>query len=182
MKDVSVIIPTYNRRAELPRALSYFNDEFYVKNEVLIIDDYSTDDTEKFIKDNYPSVRYIRQPENKGAASARNTGIEEARGRYIAFLDSDDEWLRDKIFMQAGLLEGSAADVGACFTSYYLARGNAKEKETLIRFQNRNDWFEYFLNGCLISPGTTLMVKREVFNDVGLYDKSLRRLEVWDLL
>lgn len=98
---VSVIIPTFNRRRTLRRAiLSVLNQE-YTDLEVLVMDDGSTDDTPELmatIKD--PRVKYVRLKENRGASRARNAGLRLARGEFIAFQDSDDEWLSGKLEQQ----------------------------------------------------------------------------------
>ena len=98
---VSVIIPTYNRAHLIGRAIRSVLDQTYQDWELIVVDDASTDDIPGIVKGFTDGrVKYIRHDENKGAAAARNTGIQAARGAYIAFLDSDDEWLPEKLERQ----------------------------------------------------------------------------------
>ena len=108
MPKVSVIIPTYNRAEYLPDAIDSVLAQTFRDFEVIIIDDGSTDNTreiiEKYIK-RYPQIIRPFYQMNSGASVARNKGIEEARGEYIAFLDSDDVWLSKKLERQVSVLE-----------------------------------------------------------------------------
>jgi len=93
---VSIIIPTYNRAALLPRAIQSIQKQDVLEIEIIVIDDGSTDETQSLLhKMNEPRLRCIRFPENKGIGAARFTGVEAARGALIAFLDSDDEWTEE---------------------------------------------------------------------------------------
>ena len=107
---VSVVIPTFNRAELLPRALtSVFAQSWLGGNsqlEVLLIDDGSDDGTGDMIRKQFPQVNYIFQ-QNSGVSAARNTGIKAAGGEWIAFLDSDDEWLANKLDQQFSLLDQS---------------------------------------------------------------------------
>ncbi len=101
---VSVIIPTYNRSRIVTRAIDSVLSQSYENFEVIVIDDGSTDDTKEVLKNKYgDSIRYIYQP-NKGPSAARNTGINASRFELIAFLDSDDEWLREKLELQVPVM------------------------------------------------------------------------------
>jgi len=105
---ISVIIPTYNRRDKVTYAVKSVLDQTYSNIEVIIIDDASTDNTEaeiKKIKDD--RIRYIYLEKNHGAAGARNVGIKEANGTYIAFQDSDDIWEKEKLQMQIDKMAGT---------------------------------------------------------------------------
>ncbi|SVB83840.1 uncharacterized protein METZ01_LOCUS236694, partial [marine metagenome] len=97
--DISVIIPTYNRRNTLPRAVESVLNQIYKPIEIIVVDDGSTDGAKEMCSEMYPLVRYIYQA-NSGVSSARNTGIKSASGDWIALLDSDDEWLPDKLEIQ----------------------------------------------------------------------------------
>lgn len=183
MVDISVIIPTYNRKEQLKKALSYFDNKFYENNELIVVDDFSIDGTEELILSHYKDVRYFKHSKNRGAAAARNTGIKNAKGNLIAFLDSDDEWLMNKLALQKQFLLTFPETVGACSTAYYLNRTSSIRGATKIDFKGEIiDWFDYFLKGCFISPGSTLMIHKFVFEDIGLFDESLKRLEDWDWL
>ena len=95
---VSAIIPTYNRANIVIRAIQSVLNQTYQNFELLVIDDGSQDNTEEIVTGIHDNrIKYIRHEKNKGVAAARNTGIEAAKGEFIAFLDSDDEWLPNKL-------------------------------------------------------------------------------------
>lgn len=98
---VSVIVPTYNRAAIVPRALQSIINQTYQNLEVIVVDDASSDNTQEVITGFHdPRIRYLRHDRNRGGSVARNTGIHAAHGEYLAFLDSDDEWLSEKLAIQ----------------------------------------------------------------------------------
>ncbi|NOQ77328.1 MAG: glycosyltransferase, partial [Methylococcaceae bacterium] len=96
MVSVSIIIPTFNRSALLERALESVNKQTVSDYEIIVVDDGSTDNTAEMIQTKFPEVQYVLQP-NRGVSSARNKGLKLAKGQWLAFLDSDDEWLPDKL-------------------------------------------------------------------------------------
>ena len=107
---ISVIIPTYNRADLLPRAVRSACGQTYRNLEILIVDDASADNTEevaRVLEKEDARVRYVKRKENGGANAARNTGTQESKGEYIALLDSDDEWLPEKIEKQIEVFEKS---------------------------------------------------------------------------
>ena len=101
---VSVVIPTYNRAGTVGRAIASALAQTDQDREIIVVDDGSTDATAAVVARLGDAVRYVRQ-ENRGVAAARNRGIREARGAYVAFLDSDDEWLPEKLDRQVTVLE-----------------------------------------------------------------------------
>ncbi|MGX0978381.1 glycosyltransferase involved in cell wall biosynthesis [Roseovarius sp. MBR-51] len=110
---VSVLLPTYNRAHSLPEAMSSVLDQSFGDLELIIVDDASTENIEAIVSDfGDPRIRYFRLERNSGAAAARNVGLAEARGRYIAFQDSDDIWLPGKLARQVELLESQPPNVG----------------------------------------------------------------------
>ncbi len=103
---VSVIIPTYNRADLIGHTLDSAINQSYRNLEIIVIDDGSVDNTEEVVKAIGDSrIRYIRHQTNCGGSTARNTGIEAARGEYIAFLDSDDIWVPNKIQLQLASIQ-----------------------------------------------------------------------------
>ena len=120
MPTVSIIIPTYNREQLLGRAIKSVLAQTYQDFELIIVDDGSTDNTERLVKSfNSEKTRYIRHRKNKGPAAARNTGIRSAKGDYIAFQDSDDEWMPEKLEKQMRAFTTAPPEVGVVYTSYY---------------------------------------------------------------
>ena len=102
---VSVVIPTYNRAGLLPRAIRSVRDQTRAPDEVVVVDDGSTDSTCGIIEEEFPGVRLLSQ-EHRGVSAARNLGIMTTSGAWVAFLDSDDEWLPQKLERQLAALEG----------------------------------------------------------------------------
>ncbi|MDG5818691.1 glycosyltransferase family 2 protein [Natronococcus sp. A-GB7] len=120
---VSVVIPTYNRKDLLPTAIESALAQTYDNLEIIVVDDCSTDGTQELLKERYATeVRYLRHDENRGGSAARNTGIEAASGKYIALLDSDDEWLPRKVEKQVDRLEELSKDWVAAYCDYHQTR------------------------------------------------------------
>lgn len=164
---VTVIIPTYNRAHLVGRAIQSVLNQTYQDLEIILVNDGSTDNTEEIVKVfNDDRIRYIRHDENKGAAAARNTGIEAALGEYIAFQDSDDEWLPEKLEKQIRVLENAPAKVGVVYTDMWRIRGNA-----------RKYWRAPVMG---IGIGT-VVIKRQCFDKVGMFDERFPRLIESDL-
>lgn len=113
-KLVSVIIPTYNRAPYLARAIHSALAQEYSPIEIIVVDDGSTDDTSQVIASFRDQIISVRQ-NNRGVSSARNTGLKMARGEYIAFLDSDDFWAKEKLSEQVKALE-EHPDCNVCYT------------------------------------------------------------------
>src|SRR5512135_2903291 len=108
MPSVSVIIPTWNRRETLERAVRSALDQTVVPQEVLVCDDGSTDDSRRIVEAiGDPRVRWVEGPRGGRPAIPRNRGIRESSGEWLAFLDSDDEWMRDKLARQLAAAAGS---------------------------------------------------------------------------
>ena len=177
---VSVIIPVYNRTKELRQALKSIARQTFASYEVIIVDDGSTDNIEhELLSLQMPRLRLLRHNKNRGAAAARNTGIAAANGRWIAFLDSDDTWEPSKLARQVEHLT-KHAQFKACATGFRLHRPNGIV--TLSPVSRPGQFCFDILLGCRISPGSTLMVERSVFSEIGVFDESMKRLEDWDWL
>ena len=116
MKLVSVIIPTYNCASYVVTAIKSVLFQSYEKSEIIIIDDGSTDETREVIRPYMKDIVYIYQ-ENRGLPAARNRGLQEATGEFIAFLDADDLWLKDKLAIQLQVFESSPS-VGIVFSDF----------------------------------------------------------------
>jgi glycosyltransferase involved in cell wall biosynthesis len=169
MARVSAIIPTFNRRATLPRAINSVLKQSMSDLEIIVVDDGSRDDTESWIRTvKDPGVRYYKLAENRGPARARNVGISCCRGQLVAFLDSEDAWMEDKLAKQLWTLEVEKTD--ACLCGFVrLNRGNRRQT---ISYWPRD------LRSCLhfecpFSPGSTLVMSRQTVDRIGWYDGNL---------
>ena len=176
--DISVIIPTYNRRNTLPRAVESVLNQTYKPIEIIVVDDGSTDGTKEMFSEMYPLVRYIYQA-NSGVSSARNTGINSASGDWIALLDSDDEWLPDKLDRQVKLLQDNA-EIRFCHTNEIWIRNNVRINQKKKHQKYGGNIFNKCLDICRISPSSSLF-HTSVIKDVGLFDESLDVCEDYDM-
>ena len=182
MPDATIIIPVFNRQELCARALRSVIGQNVPDTEILVVDDHS--DPPFALPEDLArhDIRVIRHEHNLGAAAARNTGIAAARGDWLLFLDSDDYWLPDTLeprLMQAsGIYGGAPRDLVAFVAGFTLVDQSAGRRETRIP-RGSNDPL-HFASGCWFSPGSTLLVRRDVFAKVGPYDASLPRLEDLD--
>ncbi len=179
--DVSVLIPAYNCENTIRRAIDSALGQTYQDFELIVVDDGSQDGTLEVIKTIAdPRIKVVRHPKNSGEAEARNTAIKSASGRYLAFLDSDDEWLPEKLSRQLEAIRKEPEGIVAIVTGYYLFdEFNIKRQEIPFRPAS---WFKNLLMGCSQGPGTTLMVSREAYEKIGYYDPTLPRYTDWDWL
>ncbi|HEY7700026.1 MAG TPA: glycosyltransferase family A protein, partial [Vicinamibacteria bacterium] len=175
---VSVVIPTWNRRTLVARAIESIRAQTRPADEILCVDDGSTDDTHRFLAEAYPEVRVLRQA-NHGVSAARNAGIRAAAGGFIAFLDSDDEWLEKKLERQLQAMEASPGAL-LCHTDEIWIR-NGRRVNPMKKHQKYGGFiFEKALPLCVISPSSVL-VDRRLFDEVGLFDESFPACEDYDL-
>ena len=176
--NISVVIPTYNRRDLLRRALLSVFAQTLPPTEVVVIDDGSTDGTDAKIRNEFPAVRYYRQ-KNRGVSSARNLGIRHAASDWLALLDSDDEWLPDKLIRQTAALAANP-DSRVCHTEELWIR-NGIRVNPAQKYAKTGGWiFTQCLPLCAMSP-STVMIHRSVFTDIGLFDTRLPACEDYDL-
>jgi len=172
---VSVIIPTYNRPDLLFRAIESVLDQTYASLECIVVDDGSPADSssvvEKFGDDR---LRYFEHETNQGASAARNTGIQHARGEYIAFLDDDDEWLPTKLDKQVEFFFKQSDDIGLIYTwmNYRKQSGELIRAYTPI---HSGYIFPHVLDGQRIGSCSTLMMRTEVARQVDGFDENLPR-------
>ena len=182
MPRVSIIVPVFNRAQTIGRAVASVMAQTFGDWELIIVDDGSDDDLAGAMAA-FPDerLRILRHEHNRGAAAARNTGIGAARAPLIAFLDSDDEWLAAKLARQVDAIERAGRRLGALCTAFRLRRARTGYGED--RYPRAPaGWAAQLLDGCFVSPGTTLLARRECFDTVGLLDESLARFEDWDWL
>ena len=176
--NVSVIIPTYNRKNLLKRALHSVSNQTFIPREIIVVDDGSSDGTKDWVLERFPDIRYIYQ-DNSGVSSARNSGIKEAIGSWIAFLDSDDEWMSNKLEQQKGVIN-SFQEAWLCHTNEIWIRNGVRVNQMKKHQKYGGNVFENCLDICRISPSSVL-IKKEVFEMVGLFDESLKVCEDYDL-
>lgn len=176
---VSVIIPAYNRERTIARAISSVMTQSYQDFEIIVADDASQDSTVATVEHLHcERIRILTHDNNAGAAAARNTAIRAARGEYVAFLDSDDAWFPGKLDAQLAALR-SCVSAGVSCTGvilHLIDRGISCE----YALPDCDDWQRRLALGCDMRPGSTLLARRQVFEQVGLMDEDLRRFEDWD--
>ena len=175
---ISVIIPTFNRRKTLRRAIESVRNQSLSPFEILIIDDGSNDGTKEWVKESFQDIKYIYQ-NNQGVSSARNKGIKYAYGDWIAFLDSDDEWLPSKLYEQVKAI-GSNPEIKFFHTNEIWIRNEVRVNQMKKHKKHGGYIFEKCLDICRVSPSSVL-IKKEIFDDIGTFDESLRVCEDYDL-
>ena len=174
----SVIIPTHNREHLLPRALNSIAAQTQTPLEVIVVDDGSTDDTIATLRREYPDVVLFEEP-HRGVSAARNHGIHASRGDWIAFLDSDDEWRPEKLARQDAALV-STPTVLLCHTDEVWIRNGVRVNPMKKHAKRGGTIFEDCLPLCCMSP-SSVVVHREVLEDVGVFDETLPACEDYDL-
>jgi glycosyltransferase involved in cell wall biosynthesis len=179
MPLVSVIIPTFNRSQKLLRAVESVISQHYKGLEILVIDDASTDTTYKDLLKFGKSITYIRLNKNTGVSGARNTGIHNATAPWIAFLDSDDCWLKDKLRIQMLFIKDNPETI-ACQTDEIWIRNGRRVNPKIKHKKPSGNIFNQSLKLCLVSP-SSVIIKSSVFNEIGIFDESLPAAEDYDL-
>lgn len=174
---IAVVVPTHDRAAVLGRALDSVLRQTVPAAQCLVVDDGSRDDTGAFVRRSYPGVTYLRQA-HRGVSAARNLGIRHAEVEWVAFLDSDDCWMPDKLERQIDALDGT--DFTICHTDeIWIRRG--RRVNPMRKHRKRGGWiYRHCLPLCAISPSTS-MVRRDVLEAVGGFDESLPACEDYDL-
>jgi glycosyltransferase involved in cell wall biosynthesis len=169
MPLISVIIPTYNRAKFVCEAINSVLRQSYDDFEILVVDDGSNDNTHEKLSGYGNKIRLIKQ-ERKGVSSARNRGITEAEGKYIAFLDSDDLFSKRKLELQMDLIK-KTGDCHICYTNekWFL---DGVYKNQLARHKKYSGWiFERTLPLCIVSP-SSVVIERSVINRCGGFDEK----------
>jgi glycosyltransferase involved in cell wall biosynthesis len=182
LPKVSVIIPTHNRAHVIQRALHSVLHQTYENLEVIVVDDASTDNTAEIIHSlDDKRIIFLRQETCQGAAAARNAGIHHATGEYIAFQDSDDEWLNQKLEKQMAVMLHSSDAVGVVYSGFlrfedksakYFPSKQVKPKSGSI--------LRPLLSGNFVTT-QAVVIRKECLLKSGLFDEQLPRLQDWEL-
>lgn len=201
-KLVSIIMPTYNRVNLIGRAIESVLKQSYSNWELFIVDDYGNDTTEEFIKQKYrdnTNIMYLKNKGDKGPAGARNYALTKARGSYLAFLDSDDEWLSEHLCIGIKMLEESnkkvffgnwLCDNGDSSLEQYVKEDSLFYKNVIKKNGNKLNDNVYFFKRNFIEYMTinmayfyhinTLIFSSDLINEVGFFDKDLKASEDLD--
>ena len=175
---VSVIIPTYNRGWILKEAIDSVLAQDFTDFELIVVDDGSTDNTQDILSSYKEDIVVLRQ-DNKGVSSARNRGIISASGQFIAFLDSDDLWLSQKLSRQVDFFNANP-DALICQTEEKWIRNGIRVNPKKRHKKLTGDIFDPSLYLCLVSP-SAVMIKHSLFENTGMFDESLPACEDYDM-
>jgi len=178
MPEVTAIITTHNRLELLPRALESIAQQTHQPNEIIIVNDGSTDGTQAWLQQLDINVKVINQPQ-QGISAARNTAIKVAKGQWLAFLDDDDSWLPDKLEKQLKTITNSP-EHRLCHGEEIWIR-NGKRVNAMNKHRKQGGWiFPQCLPLCVISPSAA-MIHQSVFDELGLFDEELPACEDYDM-
>jgi glycosyltransferase involved in cell wall biosynthesis len=175
---VSVIIPTYNRAALVAEAVASVMAQTFRDFEIVVVDDGGADGTPEVVAA-WPEVRLLRHAGRRGVAAARNRGVAAARGEWLAFLDSDDLWLPDKLARQIFLLKGRP-ELLICQTEETWVRRGIRVNKPLRHRKVEGRIFLPSLDRCMISPSAVIL-NRRLLADHGGFDETLAAAEDYDL-
>jgi len=177
---VSIVIPTYNRAQLLSRAIRSVLDQTYQNFELIVVDDGSKDDIEKIIDTfNDDRIKYFRHSVNLGGSTARNTGIKNSCGEYIAFLDSDDEWLDKKLELQVHAMQSRPSDIWGGVYCGFIYTDRDRVVESVKQGNLKKDILDLNLD---VGASSTLLFSKSALDDIGLFDESFKRHQDWELL
>jgi glycosyltransferase involved in cell wall biosynthesis len=182
MAQVSVIIPTYNRAQFLAGAVQSVLTQSFKDLEIIVVDDGGSDAAEAVVK-GFPDapIRYLRHARRQGGAAARNTGIQESSGEYVAFLDDDDEWYPEKLARQMHTILASPPEVGGVYTGYFIVdRADGKIHSQMVPTE-RGDIHSQLLARNCIGSTSSMLLRRSCFDKVGMFDERLQSFQDYDL-
>jgi len=181
MPIVSVVIPTYNRKLMLKRALDSVLNQTLKDIEIIVVDNASVDGTEAFIKNiQDPRIRYIKHETNRGGPAARNTGIKNAKAPFIALLDDDDECFPTKLEKQLEVFKQASVNTGLVYTSAEIYDESKQKRICVNPTGFRGQVYTRVLLGTIFGSAT-ILIKRECFDKVGVFDENLSSCQDWDM-
>lgn len=172
--SVSVVIPAFGRHGQLTAAVASAGQQLARTDEIIVVDDGSSPPIPPPPRmAGGPAIHLIRSERNGGPAKARNLGIAAARNELIAFLDSDDIWLAGKLAAQLPLLASPRGELVAVSCGWHETTQGLTSRTRIPAAGSGADFFA----GCWFSPGSTLVLRKSVFDVCGLFAEDLRRLE-----
>lgn len=187
MKKVSIILTTYKGHDNIYSCVESALKQDYKNIELIIVDDngigtkeqiLTYQKIEQLIKNG--SVKYIMHEKNMNGSVARNTGIKNAKGEYIAFLDDDDVLYENSISLRVNALEEKNNEYGLVMSSYCIKMAGRKDKPVVYNFDG--EILLDFLLQKIQSPSSILMVRKKVIDDIGLWDESFQRHQDWEFV
>lgn len=175
---IAAVIPTFNRASIVSRAIDSVMRQTFLPSEIIVVDDGSTDDTENLISEKYHTVSYLKT-ENKGVSAARNIGIQATKSEWIAFLDSDDEWLPQKLEKQIAKISNKRSYKIVHCEEIWVRNGRRVNPK--VKHKKYGGYiFEKCLPLCVISP-SAVVIHRDLFQEIGYFDETLPACEDYDL-
>lgn len=193
MPKVSVIIPIYNAEKFISETIESVMAQTYPDWEIIAVDDGSTDKTPEILKEykkKLPKKLHVITQKNSGVSIARNTGVSDAKGEYIAFLDHDDLWLPEKLEKQVKVLD-SNKELGLLYSDSYMIdeRGNLKKDTLISSIMSRNILRIKMFRGNILNelfcvdfiPLLTTIVRKDTFDKVGMFNPEYKISEDYDL-
>jgi glycosyltransferase involved in cell wall biosynthesis len=183
MTEISVVIPAYNRQWSVTRAVQSVLTQTYQDFEIIVVDDGSTDGTAaavEAISQAEPRVRLLRLEGQGGAQAARNAGVQASQGLYIALLDSDDEWLPDKLEKQMSLFLEGGPELGTVTCGYIRVyeSGNPSTEE-LIEVPRQA--YKALLNRYGLGPTSVMVIRKSALVQAGMFNERARTWQEWDM-
>ncbi len=175
---ISVIIPTFNRGHCLEESIRSVRDQNFPDFELIVVDDGSVDNTIEVVNQ-FPDIRFIRLDKNRGVSFARNCGLKQAQGDWIAFLDSDDLWKKGKLQAQVQWVN-QHPDCYAVYTDEIWVRNGVRVNQMKKHQKYSGEIFQYCLPLCIVSPSSVLL-RTKMLNEVGGFDESMVVCEDYDL-
>ncbi len=180
MPKVSVIIPTYNRPQLINKAIKSVLDQTFHDLEVIVVDDGIEKRAEAIVSAIADErIRYIKNPVSLGGGGARNEGVRHATGEFVAFLDDDDQWQPEKLEIQIKAMD-EIGNSGFCFTA--VEKYDGKRSENTSVDESIRDWSVKSLTRFKGFLTSTLLVSRDVFQKIGLFDESFPTHQEADLI
>ncbi|MDR2302128.1 MAG: glycosyltransferase family 2 protein [Deltaproteobacteria bacterium] len=178
---ISVVIPTWNRAWSIKRAVDSVLAQREANFELIVVDDASTDDTPSLLAPyvQEKKLTLLGSPSQRGVSASRNLGINASQGALIAFLDSDDEWLPNKLKAQLDYMANNPQYLISQCQERWI-RGGLRVNPKRKHLKKEGDIFVDSLSLCLISP-SAVIIKKSLFDEVGLFDESLPAAEDYDL-